>query len=98
MHHVTSVQNDMKTMWKWVVQHGHEGLNLEAERNEMFSGREGEKQPRKSKRHTVLCQSTGPTGGGGRGPCGDVFPRVQLNQTETQRAWRSPLAPLSGKV
>lgn len=52
----------------------------------------------KSVRHThFCCSSTGPARGG-RGPCARAFPRAKFNQTGSQRASGSPLAPLLGDV
>lgn len=52
----------------------------------------------KGRRHTHFCRpSTGPARGD-RGPCARVVPRAKFNQTGTQRAWGSPLAPLLGDV
>lgn len=44
-----------------------------------------------------VAPSTGQARGGGR-PCAGAFPREEFNQTGTQRAWESPLAPLLGDV
>lgn len=53
---------------------------------------------KKGRRHThFCCSSTGPARGD-RGPCARVVPRAKFNQTGTQRAWGSPLAPLLGDV
>lgn len=87
-------------------EHGHDCLNLEAERTECPEEK-GSRNVREKgggrgrgvvRRHIrICCPSTGPLRGK-KGPCAGTFPTAKFNQTGIQRAWGSPRAPLLGDV
>lgn len=95
MQHVRVMQNYLKAVEK----HGHEGLNLEVERTKCPEEKGCRNvRGKKGRRHTHFCCSSTGLARGDRRPCARVVPRAKFNQTGTQRAWGSPLAPLVGDV
>lgn len=68
-------------------------LNLDVERTKYPESKKGTESSAK-KKHTALAQAQEDV----RETYAAVFPRAEVNQTGTQRAWGSPLAPLLGDV
>lgn len=78
--------------------HDHESLSPKVERTKCPEEKSCRNVRDKKRRHThFYCPSTG-LARGGRGPCAGIVPRAKFNQTGTQKAWGSPLAPLLGDV
>lgn len=81
-----------------VKQHTHRDLSLEIESTECSEEGGYRKVSTKTVSHILAVAKAQVQQDIGRGPCVGVFPSTKVNQMGVQRAWISPLSPLTGRV